>query len=736
MASPFKVFRQYQRELLAFLAVLAILAFVVGDPLMKMAQGIAGHSKGQVLFRSNVGDLTQANLLELRNRRNIANHFMFQALVAAHPELEKFPMFFQSPRFRFRFGQPTSDSLVLSWLLRHEAQRMGIVVDDLQIERFLDQETNKKLTTSNFRDILEKLTIAPRELYGILRDELAAMLAYQLTVPSVAPSPEQYWRFYQQLNTRQKIEAAVLPISDFKARVPAPSEAEIARFFEAHKGAVESSRNGEYRPGFRQPPRVRLQYLVATYKSAEEWVTKNDPVTDRAIEEYYETKKDLDMRLQERGPAAENPAHDAAPLDPQIAPEEKSPAARQSEQPAGEKSCGGEEEAAGDESPKDQPAADDEADASADEPATPDTKASKPAGKAPAEIRYKPLDDELRDMIRESLLRERTLRRQRELQAKAAETLPDVGARLADQETPDTKADPQQRKQLMEISRKELQSIAKRFDMRFGETQLVSGDELRETPGIGRVEEPDGGADFGSFGGRSILERAFESETLRSPMQGEDPETGDLYVYWKVEDVPAHVPTLGEPKVKEKVIDAWKHQQALPLAKKRAEELAELVRKSLQPMEQVLAGQTVSGEAQSAAIAVRESPEFSWWKESFAPTEGLRRPQVQLGNPVVVPAIGLRFMQFVFDELKEKETGSTINDNASAYVVVRVASRKPADREAFKEAPLFNPSSAYEVLAQRARDQANIDYSRRLEESYALKSERNADDQPLPDEGE
>ena len=48
-----------------------------------------------------------------------------------------------------------------------------------------------------------------------------------------------------------------------------------------------------------------------------------------------------------------------------------------------------------------------------------------------------------------------------------------------------------------------------------------------------------------------------------------------VYICWKVQDVAVHVPKLEEPGIREQVVKAWKRIEALPLAKKRAEELAE-----------------------------------------------------------------------------------------------------------------------------------------------------------------
>jgi hypothetical protein len=185
-------------------------------------------------------------------------------------------------------------------------------------------------------------------------------------------------------------------------------------------------------------------------------------------------------------------------------------------------------------------------------------------------------------------------------------------------------------------------------------------------------------------------------------------------VFWKVQYVDEHVPKLDELGVREQVIDAWKLIQAGPIAKKRAEALAESVRKADGKMSEALAGQTVTGDEKGATVTVQSSPEFSWLRESFVPQLSLERPPVQLGNPVVVTAAGMKFMSTVFDDLKDGETGVVFNDDASVCYVVRILERRPADREQFKNAFVFG----YGAIDQRFLIN---EYRVQLEKRYAMK---------------
>jgi hypothetical protein len=98
-----------------------------------------------------------------------------------------------------------------------------------------------------------------------------------------------------------------------------------------------------------------------------------------------------------------------------------------------------------------------------------------------------------------------------------------------------------------------------------------------------------------------------------------------------------------------------------------------------------------------------------------------RGPSVELGNPIVVNNPGRKFMRVVFDDLAPGEVGVALNDDASVYYIVKVTSRRPADREAFKDAPLFSQSSPYAQLAQFDLQDAMREYNSRVGKAYAVK---------------
>ncbi len=790
MQSPFKIFRKHQKIVLAGLTLMAMIGFGLGDIFQRMAGRIGGSAQASTnLVDTNIGGLSQLEMHNLIARRRAVRTFIGMAWQRSHADLrEKQPFLFQfgaqNTVVRYGFGGLSQPELLFMWLHRHEARKMGIVVTDPQIEDYIALATDHKLTGRMFGDIVEEMRISPKQLYDSFRDELMANAAYRMKSPPDLPSPEKYWEYYRQLRTRAKIEVAALPVGDFAAGVPEPTEAQVAALFEKHKNDFEAAGDGEFKPGFRQPQKVKLHYLTLKPSAVEDALRAMGPVTDQEVEEYYERNKDKDRRMHEfEAP----PRDESEPIDPEFAPEkgpaldseegakpqskrpepkeeaepkddgkDKSPGsekgsecapavagddteAARPDEPAAPKDGENEGEPKTEQSKKPAAAEKDSADAKdadaekdegkkvANEAADGDMDAGKPPVVnpkkfQPPKIKYKPLDDKLREDIRDSIVSDRRKKLLKDQAAKAVKAFQGVGLKFAT--SPDIKLvepDPVQVKEIERRSEEELLKIADSLGMKFGKTDLVSRAELSEIDGLGKATEPLGDV-MQRQEPTTIIEQAFDSAALCRVFQSEGPDS-TTYICWKVQDVPVHIPTLDEPGIREQVVKAWKRQEALPLAKKRAGELAAKASGGDKDFAEVLEGETVTGDPKSPALIVStQSPEFSFYEESSAPRSMFgQATEVRLGNPIVVNNPGRKFMQVVFDRLGVGEAGEALNDDASVYYVVKVLARREADREAFKNAPLFDRSSAYAQVARNDRDEALREYTSRLGEKYAIK---------------
>jgi hypothetical protein len=193
------------------------------------------------------------------------------------------------------------------------------------------------------------------------------------------------------------------------------------------------------------------------------------------------------------------------------------------------------------------------------------------------------------------------------------------------------------------------------------------------------------------------------------------------FIVWKVRDVPEHIPELKDPGVREQIVAAAKRLEAIPLAKKRAEDLADRARSSDKEFQKALGDETVTGASIGPALAISETGKFSYWQESSVADPMSRDRSVQLGNPAGVDNPGREFMQVVFEQLAEGEIGVAINDDASIYYVVKVLERDSADRDEFKDARLFDPGSAYSSIAMMENRFAQRLHHTRIKEKFQIR---------------
>ncbi len=152
-----------------------------------------------------------------------------------------------------------------------------------------------------------------------------------------------------------------------------------------------------------------------------------------------------------------------------------------------------------------------------------------------------------------------------------------------------------------------------------------------------------------------VIQQLFMSspELLFDPNRAEDGES-HRFAFWKVEDIADHVPTLKEAGVRDQAVRDWKTAEfAQKKAKERADELADLVRKSKQSMPEALAGQKVTKSDKGPAIVVIPTPPFSWFTvQSAAPRDMMPDPTPRLSDIAGVTDPDEAFMKAVFDEMR------------------------------------------------------------------------------------
>ncbi|MEX2285902.1 MAG: SurA N-terminal domain-containing protein [Planctomycetaceae bacterium] len=773
----------------------AIAGVAVGVIVALVASNLSGPAAA---VETTAGNLSRHELDELVQRRLTANSFIVAVYQRVSPPPQEsnpwFRDFWQNQLMRTQFSNglynPGDDSessrpqlqedVVLGYLLDREADEMGIEVSDEAVNNFIQSirmfgfsNSERRLSLDDFKEIRTRMRLSESDLYDALRGELRVRMARQNLSPDFMPAPEDYWKIHRQLNVRQRLDVAAVPVDIMAKDLSDPDAEQIAAYFDQFK-AIPPGYYGPGTPSFLQPRKVALAYLEAPY---EQFKKQAGEVTDADIERYYQDNKETYKNNpfpDSKGPERDNP------LDPEFFPDDgpaltpgtPPPADAPKASPDADKDAQGtaddaaktpavpEDSKDGDkksqpqESPKSEAAPDDKkdqegaglerqsilgsgellalyqppgekatpetspaADGAKKEEASPAAQNSEPAnsekaadtpsdsaapegdgnaagpvsapkpGEQTPEPEYRPLDNDLRGQIRDQILRTRTIALMKEAIDRAVDEVQKWREKYI---TVDENGNPG-------ISDEEIASNVKQYaqqqNLRYMETGLLSDAELRDSDAnpIGSATDPlDLQMDPSSV--RTVWQRLFMSHARQvfDPFVAESPLNSDRYAVWKTQDKEQHVPTLDEAGVNQQVITAWKQNEARPLAEKRANELADLVKAAKASMSKALAGQTVTGKPDGPVLTTQLTESFSWLRESSAPQPNpFERAPPQISEVSALKEIDERFMEVIFDQMSEGDVRAIPNRDRSIFYVVQVYERKPAtpeDENAFRQA--------------------------------------------------
>jgi SurA N-terminal domain len=344
MRSPFAIFRKHQRMAMVILTGLSMFAFVVMDqlraespmtlPILTAAAGamlfgflgyrrgepvtwgVAGAALGVAIavvamrfapsgpkppVQTAMGDISRDELYKLIERRQHANNFLTQAFEKVNPPRSNNPMFLnyyeqQLRAILFDFGLNRGDDVtndvIMGYLLDKEADDMGLSVSDAAVSDYINKVTDNKLSQPQYREILQSLRLSDTQLYDAMRAEMRARLAMEMLLPRSTPTPEQFWDDYRKLQVTQTLDVAAVPVADFLAQAPQPTDEDIRKYYNTWKGVPPSAPGA---PGLFQPRRARIEFLVADYAEIEKLAAAR-PVSDAEVKKYYEDHKQQEYR--------------------------------------------------------------------------------------------------------------------------------------------------------------------------------------------------------------------------------------------------------------------------------------------------------------------------------------------------------------------------------------------------------------------------------------------------------
>ena len=339
-----------------------------------------------------------------------------------------------------------------------------------------------------------------------------------------------------------------------------------------------------------------------------------------------------------------------------------------------------------------------------------------------SEIKYRSFE-EVRDEIRDLLLREKTEERIEKQIAAAMTTVKDWRFSLREENADISDED------LAKAIAVKAAAYAAENGLKFvNVTSFLSQQELidHKEYRIGTAHEPFDPSNFmNQTQPQTVAARLFTgAATLFVPEEAQGQFDDTRYAFWATGEKEQHVPTLDEPGVREQVEKAVRLKNARPVAEARAKKLADAVtakfaEASIVSLAEGIAGESVSGKAASTSrnaneakptdgedagtdgskksepaneepkenssdspLSVISSPPFTWYRQS---SQGMQmnpfsQPTVEFGIIPGIDGVDDNFMQTVADTA----VGSVVvipNFTKQVYYVVHVKARNPSGKD-------------------------------------------------------
>lgn len=655
MAGSFGVFRQYEKAALAALAIMAMLAFFVLPPFLQMGTGAGGADPMAVTWTG--GGLRESGLQRAVIMRKVMNQFLVETMAASG----------QDPS-RMRLADDEKD-VVDTILLAKEAEKNGIVVSNAAINQFLSEWTNDLVRPEKFDEIVSliggRMGISQADIFESLRTVLMARRMESLLVGGIGfdgSPPGWRWDYYRRLEQGATIEAVPVVVEQFVDKLPEPAEPALRAFFEKYKDELPAARSPN--PGFRQPHRVRYDYLVAKAGMFRDEEKKK--ITDEQIRGFYEDRK---ATLYKAKPTAEKSADIEGDAD-QAETKDK-PASTPADEKADDKPAAKDGAASGRvratsvafrqpaAATKDDNAVDSKTEAGDATPSSvksADTTTGAADEKKNEVAEFEPLD-KVRDDIIDRLANEAVEKRISAVFDAVKTDVAKYAESLALWEVAGDGAGPAP-------LAPDIKKIAATQGLEGGTSDLVNATQAYADGGIGGSFEFAVSREFGVRQQRWIDSIFAAGGQSLQPVTSRDIE-GNRYLSWKTEDQPEFTPSF--QSARDDVLRAWRIVEARPLARKAAEEVAAEV-KDGKTLEQVVAAR--------GSLEVEKVGPFTWLTRGTAPFGSA--PELSQPDGLAMP--GDELMRAVFD-LEPGETAVAFNEPKTVCYAIRLVSLEPSDAQ-------------------------------------------------------
>ena len=242
MASPFYLFRKYQRAFIAIAAVVAMFIFCgrrSADELAAILQRRASSQRkrggNNVEWRGAINAQQLGSLVE--RRAKISNFLdLLHRTAAAMVEQEggtAVPPALPDLRLRDNRFVAIQEACISDHIFADLAKDSGISVSDDFINHYLREWGLRRVGDAEMTAFLNRVGLSQKALFSGLRELLMSSFyfsTYDMTIGGIREgtvwiggvTPEEKWQDWKQLNERIALQVAVLPTDSFISEVADP----------------------------------------------------------------------------------------------------------------------------------------------------------------------------------------------------------------------------------------------------------------------------------------------------------------------------------------------------------------------------------------------------------------------------------------------------------------------------------------------------------------------------------
>jgi peptidyl-prolyl cis-trans isomerase D len=167
------------------------------------------------------------------------------------------------------------ERLIMTRLVDNEAHRLGLSIDDDQLEKTIDTQeafqTDGQFDVRRYRAILAENNLEPSVYESETREAMLSDAMQTMVTSTVAVSNEEARRAYDDFAGKIGLAYVKVPYSGFEAGIT-PSDQEIAKFYNDHKDL------------FREPEQIKITFVRYDPTALAGSYSPSEP----EIQDYYE----------------------------------------------------------------------------------------------------------------------------------------------------------------------------------------------------------------------------------------------------------------------------------------------------------------------------------------------------------------------------------------------------------------------------------------------------------------